>query len=159
MLKDIVFPALVSVITFLICDVILKRRLIEPWARYQILKERAAYCLSFYEPYYTNPQKIKDGTAVTGRDKHYRQAQEELRDCAAQLCGFCEVYPRFAVGIPAKGNIANASQKLFYLSSITVEDIWEPLEEKYGDNPSKEISDAMSEVKRSLGIRDNEVKS
>ena len=156
MLKDFIFPAVVSVFAFLVCDVVLKRWLIEPRARYQVLKERAAYCLSFYKPYYTRPYKIEDSTAITDKGKRYLQAKEDLRDCAAQLRGFSEVYPRFAprviLGIPAKGDIASASDKLLYLSSITIDDVWSRLEEKYANTPNKEITDAMSGAKKLLGI-------
>ncbi len=140
MIKNFICPALVSVLTFLICDILLKRWLIEPWARYQVLKERAAYCLSFYEPYYTKPIRVTNENENSDVVKRYYEARESLRDCAAQLRGFSEVlkYPGKRVSMPTKSEIRKASEQLFQLSSTMWDSLWESMETKYGEKTNAE---------------------
>ncbi len=150
-------PMMVSIITsalvFLICEVFLKRLLIEPWNRYQILKERTAYCLSFYEPFYSKPLRITNENENTDKAKQYMTAKEELRNCSAQLRGFSEILPCLHIGVPAKKDISKAADQLLVLSCTVVDSIWERLSDRYREPTSQDVIDAVNETKKVLKIK------
>lgn len=161
LLKTIITSAITSIIAFLLCDILLKRWLVEPWARYQALKERVAYCLSFYQSYYTNPITITPEIEQTNRAKQYIKAREDLRDCSAQLQGFAEVLPKIHFGIPSREYLIKASEDLLILSFAVIDSVWERMEDTKTED--KKINDAVSAITASLKIKSksqaNEVKS
>ena len=87
---------------------------ITPLQKYKEIKQKVAYCLTFYAYCYANPIVFKQGQRL---GEEYNTASNELRQVAAELRGFAEIPARIHFGIPKKEDLIDASFDLIGLSN------------------------------------------
>ena len=154
--SSFLIAVLTSIVTFIACE-LLKYFLFEPHIRYKKVKEKTAYCIRLYYPYYSKPMKITTDNEHTHQAQNYIMAQEEIRRCATELMSFADLLPnKYLCVVPKKQELYAASNRLSVLSLKTIDSVWKRLENQeklywdlYGDEP---VDVLVSNIKKSLKI-------
>ena len=154
--SSVSIAVLTSIVTFVVCE-LLKNIFFEPSSRYKKIKEEIAGFIRFYAPFYTKPIEITNENIHTKQVQEYITAKEDLRRCASQLMGFADVLPPIHFWVPGRKKLYEASNRLFVLSSKTINSVWERIENTNKMYWNEPVDELVSNIKKSLGISSRSV--
>ena len=125
--SSFLIAVLTSIVTFIACELV-KHFFFEPYVHYKKVKEKTAYCIRLYYPYYSKPMQITNENEHTHQAQNYIMAQEDIRRCASELMSFADLLPaKYLCVVPKKQELYAASNRLTVLSLKTIDSVWKRL--------------------------------